>query len=288
VEMSELRDILRNATPYTLVLGDELCAGTESISAQALVASGIQWLSERNTKFIFATHLHDLPKLIDMKKERVEVWHLHVDYDPVTKKLVYDRSLRSGSGSTLYGLEVARAMDLPYEFIEQALINRHRINDTTTQENARSSSWNREIIRRECEICKKQIQSELEVHHLQERSSAINGKLDDGTHMNEKRNLIVICQKCHDDIHSGKMEIGEMKTTSEGPDREIRITETEEKEEKRSKKSKWSEDELETIKNTLLKYSSLSLKSIQAKLSSAYQITISETNLSKMRKELRD
>ena len=36
VEMSELRDILRNATSNTLVLGDELCAGTESISAQAL------------------------------------------------------------------------------------------------------------------------------------------------------------------------------------------------------------------------------------------------------------
>jgi DNA mismatch repair protein MutS len=288
VEMSELRDILRNATPYTLVLGDELCAGTESTSAQALVASGIQWLSSRSTKFIFATHLHDLPKLIDMEKERVEVWHLHVDYDPVTKKLVYDRSLRSGSGSTLYGLEVARAMDLPFEFIEQALMNRHRINDSTTQENARSSSWNKEIVRKECELCKKQIQSELEVHHLQERSRATNGRLEDGTHMNEKRNLIVICQKCHDDLHSGKMEVGEMKTTSEGPEREIRITEIEEKEEKRSKKSKWSEDELETIKNTLLKYSSLSLKSIQAKLSSAYQITISETNLSKMRKELRD
>ena len=223
-----------------------------------------------------------------MKKERVEVWHLHVDYDPVTKKLVYDRSLRSGSGSTLYGLEVARAMDLPFEFIEQALINRHRINGSTSQENAVSSSWNRDIVRKECEICKKQIQRELEVHHLQERSSAINGRLEDGMHMNEKRNLIVICQKCHDDIHAGKMEVGEMKITSEGPEREIRITEIEEKEEKRTKKSKWSEDELETIKSTLLKYSSLSLKSIQAKLSSAYQIMISETNLSKMRKELRD
>jgi len=54
VEMSELRDILRNANPYTLVLGDELCAGTESTSAQALIASGIQWLTKRKAKFIFA------------------------------------------------------------------------------------------------------------------------------------------------------------------------------------------------------------------------------------------
>ena len=48
VEMSELRDILRNANPFTMVLGDELCAGTESISAQALVACGIQWLTDKH------------------------------------------------------------------------------------------------------------------------------------------------------------------------------------------------------------------------------------------------
>jgi DNA mismatch repair ATPase MutS len=54
--MSELRDILVNANQNTLVLGDELCSGTESTSAQALVSAGIQYLSEKNAKFIFATH----------------------------------------------------------------------------------------------------------------------------------------------------------------------------------------------------------------------------------------
>lgn len=42
VEMSELREILQVADPNTLVLGDELCAGTESISGTAIVAAGIQ------------------------------------------------------------------------------------------------------------------------------------------------------------------------------------------------------------------------------------------------------
>jgi DNA mismatch repair protein MutS len=85
VEMSELRDILRNANEYTLVLGDELCSGTESVSAQALVESGIQWLTAKNAKFIFATHLHNLSNITDTD---VEVWHLHVEYDPINKKLV--------------------------------------------------------------------------------------------------------------------------------------------------------------------------------------------------------
>jgi len=292
VEMSELRDILRNANPHTLVLGDELCAGTESISAQALVASGIQWLSSRNAKFIFATHLHDLAEWLDTKKEGVEVWHLHVEYNPVTKKLIYDRSLRPGSGSTLYGLEVARAMDLPFEFIEQALQNRHRIMGTTRQQEASSSSWNKEIIRKECEICKKGICSELEVHHIQQRSSAVKNILEDGRHMNDKTNLIVICQTCHDEIHAGSMDIGDLKMTSDGPEREIIVhspygSELESSSvEKKAKKGKWSEDELKTIMLTLRKYSSLSLKSIKANLSSKFSIEISEGVLSKMRKEM--
>ena len=276
VEMSELRDILRNANEYTLVLGDELCAGTESISAQSLVASGIQWLSAKNAKFIFATHLHGIPNIIDTEKLSVKIWHLHVEYDPVSKKLVYDRSLRPGNGSTMYGLEVARAMDLPFEFIEQALKNRHVIIGSTKQIDASVSSWNKDIIRKECEVCKKQIVNELEVHHIKPRGDATNGILEDGTSMNDKRNLIVICQACHDDTHAGVIEIGELKMTSDGPEREIIKT-------KSMKKSKWSDEDHEIIVDTLRKYSTLSLKSLRAHLSSKHDIDISESMLGKIR-----
>jgi DNA mismatch repair protein MutS len=286
VEMSELRDILRNADKHTLVLGDELCAGTESISAQALVASGIQWLSNRNAKFIFATHLHGLPNVIDLNALGVEVWHLHVEYDPITKKLVYDRSLRPGNGSTLYGLEVARAMDLPFEFIEEALKNRRKIEGSIQQVDATSSSWNADIVRKECEVCHKPITSDLEVHHIKERASAdTHGVLEDGTHMNDKRNLVVICQKCHDDVHAGKMDIGEVKVTSDGPERII-IREDIKAKSSIQKKSKWTDEEHEIIVSTLRKYSTLSLKSIEAHLSSKHDIRISVSVLGKMRKEL--
>ena len=305
VEMSELRDILRNATKYTLVLGDELCSGTESISAQALVASGIKWLSDRNATFIFATHLHDLPKLVT----GIEVWHLHVEYDLITKKLVYDRSLRPGSGSTLYGLEVARAMDLPFEFIEHALENRHRIMGSTTQEKSTPSSWNKDIIRKECEVCK--AVDHLEVHHIVPRSSAVNNVLSDGTHMNDKRNLIVICQSCHDKVHDGSLHVGEVKVTSDGPERVVSevgasvgasvgtvlepglphqsfpsVSPSQSSPSQKLKKTKWQDEELETIMNTLRTYSSLSLKSIKAHLNSKHEIDISESMLGKMRRDL--
>ena len=283
VEMSELRDILVNANQNTLVLGDELCSGTESTSAQALVSAGIQYLSEKNAKFIFATHLHDIPNVIDVMNLNVEVWHLHVDYDPISKVLKYDRSLRKGSGSSLYGLEVARAMDLPFAFIEQALKNRHVIDGSTDVTKAKNSSWNASIIRKECEKCGLQITKELEVHHIKERNSAVNGILEDGTHMNNIRNLIVVCQKCHDSIHNNCIEIGSVIQTSEGSVRSNVVSSCS-SESKRNKKAKWSDEDLEIIYSVIEKFKKSSLKAIRAYLESKYQITVSEGVLSKMRK----
>ena len=217
IEMAELREILRNADNNTLVLGDELCSGTESISAQALVLTGIQWLSKQSAKFIFATHLHGLPNFIDLTNG-VEIWHLHVDYDPLSNKLIFDRSLRPGPSSSLYGLEVARAMDLPIDFIEQAIANRHKILGTSSQENALKSSWNSHIFKKECELCKKTA-TNLDVHHIQHRASATNGLLQDGTPMNHESNLIVLCQFCHQKIHNFSINVGTVHHTSNGPER---------------------------------------------------------------------
>jgi DNA mismatch repair protein MutS len=281
VEMSELRDILRNADENTLVLGDELCSGTESTSAQALVASGIKWLTSKNSKFIFATHLHQLPELITTQD--VTVLHLHVDYDPVTKKLIYDRTLRPGNGSTLYGLEVARAMDLPMEFIEQALEFRHKIIGSTTNEMAKSSAWNKEIIRRECDVCKLQITSDLEVHHVSPRATAVNKITQNGMHMNDARNLVVVCQVCHDAIHADKVVVGAVKMTSDGPERVIQM-EPGTVLTSGTKKSKWTEEEMQIMTDTVKKYASLSLKAIKGVLYSKYEIEVGETVLSKIRK----
>jgi DNA mismatch repair protein MutS len=60
VEMLELRSILRRADARSLVIGDELCAGTEAPSAISIVGAGVAALAERGTAFVFATHLHEL------------------------------------------------------------------------------------------------------------------------------------------------------------------------------------------------------------------------------------
>jgi len=283
VEMSELRDILRASDANTLVLGDELCSGTESVSAMALVASGIQWLHKSKSKFIFATHLHDLPTILACDSLNLKVWHLHVEYDPISHKLIYDRTLLPGSGSTLYGLEVARAMDLPLQFLEQAQIHRHALLQTLKQQDAPTSSYNSVICRTKCELCSHPIQKDLEVHHIQQQALAQNGILPNGVPMNDSTNLVTLCATCHDNIHAGE-EVLPLVQTSAGPERLSVITKSTTKSTTKSKTSKWSEEQVEQIQTVLQEYKRASLKNLSYRLKTDYQIDISPQSLGAFRR----
>jgi DNA mismatch repair protein MutS len=289
VEMSELRDILRNADAHTLVLGDELCAGTESVSAMSLVSAGIQWLSAQNAKYIFATHLHDLPKLLDTAALGLKVWHLHVEYNPATKKLVYDRTLLPGSGSSLYGLEVARAMDLPFAFLELATANRHRLLGTVSMQEATVTTWSSALRKQACELCGHAIVKDLEVHHIEQRALADRrGILPNGKPMNAAANLVVLCQTCHDAHHAGKVEVAPLVQTSEGSERMSSVSDSNSNSNSKRpaiQSSKWSEEELTIITHALHTYKTASLKAVSYQLKQE-GIDISVQGLSAIRKRI--
>jgi DNA mismatch repair protein MutS len=129
VEMSELRNILKRADSYSMVIGDEICSGTESTSALAIVAASIQSLAEANTNFLFATHLHDLSKL--SIPSQIKEYHLHVEYNSDMQQLVYYRDLRPGQGSALYGIEVCRALTMDERFLSRAIQIRNSLTSST-------------------------------------------------------------------------------------------------------------------------------------------------------------
>ena len=82
VEMSELRVILKMANKNSLILGDELCSGTEHDSAVSIFMSGIKALHKKESSSVFATHLHeilDFDEIDDMNK--LDVKHLTVSYN---------------------------------------------------------------------------------------------------------------------------------------------------------------------------------------------------------------
>lgn len=277
VEMSELREVLERAGPYSLVLGDEVCSGTESVSATAIVGASLRHLYEKRAKFIFATHLHgilSIPSLPPLK-----IWHLKVRYDASSERLVYERTLTPGPGSSLYGLEVARAMNLPLSVLDAATSIRRDILGTTTPMNAPKSQWNSGIQRHECEMCGHKIVHELEVHHIRQRRDALDGKFEDGMSQDDARNLVVVCATCHDKHHSNEIVIQPLVQTSEGPMRMGSVSSAAET----HRRSKWSDDELETIQRYLRSANVHPLKRIAFELKERENIAISVGALGKFR-----
>lgn len=217
VEMIELRVILKMANQYSLILGDELCSGTEIDSAKSIFVSGLQWLYERNCSFIFATHLHEIANYNEIQAmEKLVLKHLSVIYDGGTNALIYDRKLRDGPGESMYGLEVCKSLNLPSDFLSNAIDLRNKYNSTSAHHlflNASTSQYNSQKILGMCEMCKGETAEH--VHHLQHQKNANNKGFIGTAHKNHLGNLMSLCHDCHHKIHSGKNEqYTKRKTTS--------------------------------------------------------------------------
>jgi len=279
VEMSEMRDIFRDAGPKSLVLGDELCSGTETTSATALVAAGLKGLFKRGAKFLFATHLHGLSKIKEISDDdRLKIWHLHVEYDRNLDRLVYHRTLREGSGSSLYGLEVAKAMRIPDDILEDAIRFRKSLAGEAELSGSVGSSWNSAIVKVKCTICGLMESSDLEVHHIKERHLASNtGHLSDLSNVHSQANLVVLCESCHDKIHNNTIEIGPFVQTSDGLERSVTTVTS-----SNIQRSKWSDEDKEKIKESALKFPKLSMPALSKYLLNQHSIQISSQTLKKM------
>ena len=218
VEMSELRTILRLADKNSLILGDELCSGTESISATSIFVAGIQQLCEKESTFIFATHLHEIThyeEILNLKS--VVLKHMAVVYDREKDLLIYDRKLRDGPGDNMYGLEVCKSLNLPDSFLELAHSIRMKYNQVSGSIlSLKTSHFNSKKIIGICEICL--VEMGQEVHHLQHQSDANEEGIifsENGTpfHKNHVANLMTLCEKCHDKIHQESVKHKKVKTS---------------------------------------------------------------------------
>jgi DNA mismatch repair protein MutS len=217
VEMTEFRNILEYSDAGSLVLGDELCAGTETSSAASLVAAGLECLLEKRASFFFATHLHELQRFPELMTLKELKWlHLRVRFDTVSGTLIYDRDLQEGCGQMNYGLEVCRALRMPTAFLDKATAFRRRLQGVATTMEAPQSRYNSSIIRRVCSICKNDVSKELEVHHIVHQESAIKGFIAPGIKKNHAGNLTVLCEGCHTKHHTGQIEIIGWQETSAG------------------------------------------------------------------------
>ena len=217
VEMSELRTILRFSNANSLILGDELCSGTESISAISIFVAGIQRLHSIGCSFIFATHLHEIVNYEEIKTlSKLVLKHMTVQYDIENDILIYDRKLKDGSGDNMYGLEVCKSLSLPSEFLQSAHEIRMKYFPSTKNIlSLKTSQYNSNKIKGICEKCKTEVGTE--VHHLlhQVDANADGVILKDSLtfHKNHLANLVNLCERCHLSMHDSKKGHRKVKTT---------------------------------------------------------------------------
>jgi DNA mismatch repair protein MutS len=216
VEMCELRTILVNCCENSLVLGDELCSGTEIDSAVSLFASGVNYLCKKRASFIFATHFHELiniPTISYLLNKSLTMYHMSVQYDKANALLIYKRKLEKGSGEGMYGLEVCKSLNMPDDFIDLA----YKIRISNEENNIlikNKSRYNSNIVKNKCGMMDCENMAD-DIHHLnpQELANKDGYFNDKWYHKNHPSNLIPICKKCHNKITKNKIVHRKTKTS---------------------------------------------------------------------------
>ena len=282
VEMSELRGILKRCSSNSLILGDELCSGTESISALSIFAASVKKLSNVGSTFIFATHLHELTKMDFIKHlDNVKSFHLKVVFDEITGKLIYDRKLSPGSGNAIYGLEVCKSMDMDAEFLEDAnTIRKNLMNIKSSILEYSPSRYNVKVNVDKCGVCGKDAE---DVHHIKYQCTADENDVIEGhIQKNSKNNLVPICKKCHDDTHHNMLDINGYVQTSTGT--KLDYTYHTKESHVRSTKKKYDETTVQTIKEFCNRYKQIPAKTQIILAQKELGIKLSVSTLSKIKK----
>ena len=225
VEAVELKTILRNANKNTLVLGDELCSGTEIKSATKIFTTGLMALSKLYSSFIFATHFHNVlrePVLRDFiydcddgiypNPAPIHIKHLSVSVNE-KRELVMKRKLQAGSGTQNYGLKVAKAYGIPDWFLNTcSIVNGVGIGDdeAVMSEDGKISAsicdkgtsvYNRNKVKFKCQICGRNRVDDIH-HDMPQEKADKRGLIEGRFHKNQKANLLSLCKECHNDIHN--------------------------------------------------------------------------------------
>ena len=120
VEMMETAHILRNATPRSLVILDEIGRGTSTFDGVSIAWAVAEYLHDTSTcapRTLFATHYHELT---DLALTRSRVKNFTVAVKEWNDQIIFLRKIVAGGASHSYGIQVARLAGLPRDVIDRA------------------------------------------------------------------------------------------------------------------------------------------------------------------------
>lgn len=120
VEMSEVANILNNATKNSLLILDEIGRGTSTYDGLSIAWAVLEHIADKNklgAKTLFATHYHELTEL----EGRVEgVVNYRITVLDNGKDIVFLRKIERGGADRSYGIHVAKAAGIPVDVIKRS------------------------------------------------------------------------------------------------------------------------------------------------------------------------
>ena len=118
VEMTEVSQILKNATDKSLVILDEIGRGTSTYDGISLAWSIVEYIQKHiKCKTLFATHYHEL---VELENEFKDVKNYSVEVRENSDGIVFLRKIIEGGADKSYGIYVAELAKLPNEVIERS------------------------------------------------------------------------------------------------------------------------------------------------------------------------
>ena len=120
VEMTEVANILRNATRNSLVILDEIGRGTSTFDGLSIAWAVVEYISNTRTlgaKTLFATHYHELTELEDTMSG---VTNYCIAVKEQGDDIVFLRKIIKGGADKSYGIQVAKLAGVPDQVITRA------------------------------------------------------------------------------------------------------------------------------------------------------------------------
>ena len=120
VEMSEVANILKNATKNSLVILDEIGRGTSTYDGLAIAWAVAEYIADTNNigcKTLFATHYHELTSL-EEKLEGVKNYQIAVKEKG--EDVIFLRKIIPGGTDESYGIHVAKLAGAPKKMLTRA------------------------------------------------------------------------------------------------------------------------------------------------------------------------
>ncbi len=117
VEMTEMAQILRQSTPKSLILLDELGRGTSTFDGISIAWAIAEYIHHQSTRTLFATHYHELTQL---SRAYEGIRNYHVLIREWNEEIIFMHKVVPGGADKSYGIEVGRLAGLPAEIIMRA------------------------------------------------------------------------------------------------------------------------------------------------------------------------